>query len=156
MNHPVEEWGNHPHLRHVDRHGTCLSHSSHSMRNKRYTSTQKPSQGAQTQRKTMGTPQHSSGYCRPFPRAESPVVIVSMVRFHRLMNHAKKLKRLLNNPKISYENVFVNTSANKNQLSIRPPTLVSLNHLIVNKISTPKTCLSYLVTAGLEWSTSQD
>jgi superfamily I DNA and/or RNA helicase len=34
---------------------------------------------------------------------------------------AKKLKRLLSNPKISYDNVFVNKSANKNQLKIVAP-----------------------------------
>ena len=100
----------------------CLSHSSHSMRNKRYTSTQKPSQGAQTQRKNDGNTSAFEWILSTVSRAESPVVIVSMVRSSPIDEaQAKKLKRLLNNPKISYENVFVNTSANKNQLSIRPP-----------------------------------
>ena len=66
MNHPVEEWANHPIFAMLIVMAPCLSHSSHSMRNKRYTSTQKPSQRLKHNGKTMGTPQHSSGYCRPF------------------------------------------------------------------------------------------
>ena len=57
-----------------------------------------------------------------FQGAESPIVIASMVRSEPIDDgQARKLKKLLNNPKISYEKVFVNKSANKNQVSIRPP-----------------------------------
>ena len=123
MNHPVEEWGNHPHLRHVDRHGTLpVAFITFYAKQKIHFNSKAFAGGSNTTEKRWGHLSIRVDTVDRFQGAESPVVIVSMVRSSPIDDpQAKKLKRLLNNPKISYENVFVNTSANKNQLSIRPP-----------------------------------
>jgi hypothetical protein len=121
--HPVEEWGGHPHLRHVDRHGTLpvAFITFYAGQKKHFHS--KVFAGASN--KTEKRWEHLNirvDTVDRFQGAESPIVIVSMVRSEPINDEqARKLKKLLNNPKISYENMFVNKSANKNQLSIQPP-----------------------------------
>lgn len=123
MNHPVEEWENHPHLRHVDRNGTLpVAFITFYAKQKIHFNSKAFAGGSNTTEKRWEHLSIRVDTVDRFQGAESPVVIVSMVRSSPIDDtQAKKLKRLLNNPKISYENVFVNTSANKNQLSIRPP-----------------------------------
>jgi superfamily I DNA and/or RNA helicase len=121
--HPVEEWGSHPHLRHVDRHGTLpvAFITFYAGQKKHFHS--KVFAGASN--KTEKRWEHLNirvDTVDRFQGAESPIVIVSMVRSEPINDEqARKLKKLLNNPKISYEDVFVNKSANKNQLKIEPP-----------------------------------
>ena len=123
MNHPVKNVGKSPHLRHVDRHGTLpVAFITFYAKQKIHFNSKAFAGGSNTTEKRWGHLSIRVDTVDRFRGAESPVVIVSMVRSSPIDEpQAKKLKRLLNNPKISYENVFVNTSANKNQLSIKPP-----------------------------------
>ena len=121
--HPEEEWGNHPHLRHIDRHGTLPVAFITFYAGQKMQFNSKVFAGASnTTEKRWEHLNIRVDTVDRFQGAESPIVIVSMVRSSPIDDgQSKKLKRLLNNPKISYQNVFVNTSPNKNQLSIRPP-----------------------------------
>jgi superfamily I DNA and/or RNA helicase len=121
--HPEEEWGSHPHLRHIDRHGTLPVAFITFYAGQKMQFNSKAFAGASniTEKRWENLNIRVDTVDR-FQGAESPIVIVSMVRSSPIDDgQSKQLKKLLNNPKISYQNVFVNTSANKNQLSIRPP-----------------------------------
>ena len=121
--HPAEEWANHPHLRHVDRHGmlpvafiTFYAGQKSQFNSKAFAG------ASNTTEKRWKHLNIRVDTVDRFQGAESPIVIASMVRSEPINDvQARKLKKLLNNSKISYEKVFVNKSANKNQVSIRPP-----------------------------------
>jgi superfamily I DNA and/or RNA helicase len=123
MNHLEEEWGRHPYLCHVDRHGTLPVAFITFYAGQKMQFNSKAFAGASNT--TEKRWEHLSirvDTVDRFQGAESPIVIVSMVRSSPIDNgQARKLKKLLNDPKISYEEVFVSKTANKNQLSIRPP-----------------------------------
>ncbi|MDA8680132.1 AAA domain-containing protein [Euryarchaeota archaeon] len=120
---PAEEWANHPHLRHVDRHGmlpvafiTFYAGQKSQFNSKAFAG------ASNTTEKRWEHLNIRVDTVDRFQGAESPIVIVSMVRSASIDNdQARKLKNLLNDPEIGYENVFVNKSANKNQVSIEPP-----------------------------------
>jgi superfamily I DNA and/or RNA helicase len=120
---PVEEWADHPHLRHVDRHGTLpvAFITFYAGQRKQFNETAFAGASNTTEKRWEHLNIRVDTVDR-FQGAESPIVIVSMVRSDRIgEGKARRLKRLLNNPEISYDNVFVNKSANKNQVSIMPP-----------------------------------
>ena len=121
--HPEEEWKSHPHLRHVDRHGTLPVAFITFYAGQKMQFNSKAFAGASnTTEKRWGHLNIRVDTVDRFQGAESPIVIVSMVRSAPIDNgQGRKLKKLLNDPKISYEDLFVNKSANKNQVSIKPP-----------------------------------
>jgi len=121
---PAEEWANHPHLRHVDRHGMLpVAFITFYAGQKSQFNFKAFAGASNTTEKRWGHLNIRVDTVDRFQGAESPIVIASMVRSEPIDdNQARKLKKLLNNPKISYEKVFVNKSANKNQVSIRPPS----------------------------------
>jgi superfamily I DNA and/or RNA helicase len=120
---PVEEWADHPHLRHVDRHGTLpVAFITFYAGQKRQFNSKAFAGASNTTEKRWEHLNIRVDTVDRFQGAESPIVIVSMVRSAPIDNgQARKLKKLLNDPEISYENLFVNKSANKNQVSIRSP-----------------------------------
>jgi superfamily I DNA and/or RNA helicase len=121
--HPVEEWASHPHLRHVDHDGTLPVAFITFYAGQKMQFNSKAFAGASnTTEKRWKHLNIRVDTVDRFQGAESPIVIVSMVRSEPINEgQAKKLKRLLSNPKISYDNVFVNKSANKNQLNVVAP-----------------------------------
>ena len=121
MNHPKEEWANHPHLRHVDRHNTLPVAFITFYATKSQFNTKVFGGGNNKTEKKWKHLNIRVDTVDRFQGAECPIVIVSMVRSEPINDAQKtKLKKLLDDPKVAYEDIFVNHTANKNQVRIIP------------------------------------
>jgi hypothetical protein len=122
-NTPVEEWGNHPHLRHVDRYNTLpvAFITFYAAQKKQFDSRVFAGASNTTEKRWKHLNIRVDTVDR-FQGAESPIVIVSMVRSAPLAkgNHAN-LKRLLKKHGDPSDKWLVNHNANKNQIQITPP-----------------------------------
>ena len=119
---PVDEWAKHPYLCHIDRHGTMPVAFITFYRAQKLQFDSKVFAGSSnsTEKRWKNLNIRVDTVDR-FQGAESPIVIVSMVRSAPLHKGGQEhLKRLLKQS-VPLQNVLVNYNANKNQVNIMPP-----------------------------------
>lgn len=119
---PVQEWAEHPHLCHIDRHGTLPVAFITFYAAQKFKFESKAFAGSSnTTEKRWKHLNIRVDTVDRFQGAESPIVVVSMVRSAPLHKGGQaNLKRLLKQSAPS-QNVLVNSNANKNQVNIMPP-----------------------------------
>ena len=119
---PVDEWAKHPHLCHIDRHGTLpVAFITFYAAQKSQFDTKVFAGSSNTTEKRWNHLNIRVDTVDRFQGAESPIVIVSMVRSAPLGKGGQtNLKRFLEQS-VPLQNVLVNYNANKNQVNIMPP-----------------------------------
>ena len=119
---PVDEWAKHPHLCHIDRHGTLpVAFITFYAAQKSQFDTKVFAGSSNTTEKRWNHLNIRVDTVDRFQGAESPIVIVSMVRSAPLGKGGQaNLKRLLEQQAPS-QKILVNSNANKDQVNIMPP-----------------------------------
>ena len=119
---PVDEWAKHPYLCHIDRHGTLpVAFITFYAAQKSQFDTKVFAGSSNTTEKRWNHLNIRVDTVDRFQGAESPIVIVSMVRSAPLGKGGQaNLKRLLEQQAPS-QKILVNSNANKDQVNIMPP-----------------------------------
>ena len=119
---PVDEWAKHPHLCHIDRHGTLpVAFITFYAAQKSQFDTKVFAGSSNTTENRWKHLNIRVDTVDRFQGAESPIVIVSMVRSAPLGKGGQaNLKRLLEQQAPS-QKILVNSNANKDQVNIMPP-----------------------------------